>query len=84
MGELSQEQQDPRGQGPSPLRFIGAGFELAVPLLLGVFGGYGLDRRFETTPWLMLAGAFLGGAAGMLSFYRRVVPPRGGGPGGMA
>lgn len=73
-----------RPDGPSPLQFAGLGFELAVPLLVGVFGGQWLDRRFGTTPWLLLVGAMLGAAAGMLSLYRRIKPPKGPGPGGTA
>jgi ATP synthase protein I len=49
--------------------------------LLGLFGGQWLDRRFGTAPWLVLIGALLGAAAGMLNLYRRVVPPKGPGPG---
>ena len=52
-----------------------------VPLLVGLFGGQWLDRRFGTK-WLVLVGALLGAAAGMLNLYRRVVPPKGPGPGG--
>ena len=48
-----------------------------MPLLVGLFGGQWLDRRFGTTPWLVLIGALLGAAAGMLNLYRRVVPPKG-------
>ncbi|HEX4823425.1 MAG TPA: AtpZ/AtpI family protein [Candidatus Polarisedimenticolaceae bacterium] len=73
-----------RPEGPSPLEFAGLGFELVVPLMVGLFGGQWLDRRFGTTPWLVLTGALLGAAAGMLNLYRRVVPPKGPGPGGSA
>jgi len=68
------------GSNPSPVPYLGIGFDLVVPLLVGVFGGRWLDRRVGTTPWLVLVGAVLGAAAGMLSVYRRVVPP--GGPAG--
>jgi len=70
-----------RPSGPSPLELVGLGFELVVPLLVGLFGGQWLDRRFGTK-WLVLVGALLGAAAGMLNLYRRVVPPKGPGPGG--
>jgi len=71
-----------RPDGPSPLQLVGIGFELVVPLLVGLFGGQWLDRRFGTAPWLLVGGAILGGAAGMLNVYRRVVPPGGTGSGG--
>jgi F0F1-type ATP synthase assembly protein I len=80
-----QNQNQRRPGGPSPFKFVGLGFELAAPLLFGVFGGQWLDRRFGTAPWLLLVGAFLGGAAGMLSLYRRIAPPGGkNGSGGTA
>jgi len=80
VGQLSQQKGNKRRpEGPSPFRFVGLGFELTVPLLVGLFGGQWLDRRFGTAPWLLLVGALLGGAAGMLSLYRRITPP--GGPG---
>jgi len=74
-----QRRNQRRPEGPSPFQFVGLGFELTVPLLVGLFGGQWLDRRFGTAPWLLLTGALLGGAAGMLNLYRRIVPP--GGPG---
>lgn len=69
------------GQAPgpaSPFRFIGVGFELIVPLLVGVWIGWRLDRWLETSPWLLLLGTALGMAAGFLAFFRSVLPPRGG------
>jgi F0F1-type ATP synthase assembly protein I len=63
----------PRAEGASPLRFVGIGFEIVTPLLVGVFGGRLIDRHFGTAPWFLLGGALLGGAAGMLNFIRRVL-----------
>ena len=76
--------QNPDGQrsgGASPFQFVGLGFELVVPLLLGLFGGQWLDRRYGTAPWLLLAGVILGAVVGFLNLYRRVVPPKGSGGG---
>jgi ATP synthase protein I len=76
MGTLNP--QDDRGgkpESPSPLQLLGLGFELVAPLLAGLFGGRWLDGRLGTGPWLVLLGAVAGAAAGMLNFYRRVVPP---------
>ncbi|MCL6448675.1 MAG: AtpZ/AtpI family protein [Armatimonadetes bacterium] len=47
-------------------------FQLAVPILLGVFGGRYLDERFGTQPWLMITGLFLGLAAGVTGVVRVV------------
>jgi ATP synthase protein I len=65
--------------GPlSPFRFVGVGVELIVPLLVGVWIGWRLDRWLGTSPWLVLCGTALGMTAGFLAFFRSVLPPRGG------
>jgi ATP synthase protein I len=66
------DRQPPRG--PSPLAYVGIGFELVVPVLLGVFLGYWLDSRFDTTPWLLVVGALLGIALGFYAFFKAVIP----------
>jgi F0F1-type ATP synthase assembly protein I len=38
--------------------------------LLGVAAGHYADREFETGPWLLLLGAFMGVAVAMLQLYR--------------
>ncbi len=45
--------------------------ELAVTVVLGVYGGIFLDRRFHTSgPWFLLAGLFLGLAAGIAGIVK--------------
>jgi F0F1-type ATP synthase assembly protein I len=66
----------------SPFQFVGLGFEIVVPLLVGLFGGQWLDRRFGSAPWLLFTGVLVGAAAGVLSLYRRIVSPGGTGRGG--
>ena len=71
-------QQDDGGrrpEGPSPFRFVGIGFELVAPVIIGVFGGRWLDRRFGTDPWLLLVLTVLGAVAGMINLVRRWLPP---------
>lgn len=72
------------------LSTIGLAFVFA--LVMGFAGGYWLDRRFGTAPWLSLLGFAIGLAAGILNVVRtmkvvaappadppgRVGPPRGG------
>ena len=77
-----QDRNKRRPDGSSPFQFVGLGFELAVPLLAGLFGGQWLDRRYGTAPWLLLAGVIVGAAVGFVSLYRRNVPPKGTGSGG--
>lgn len=60
----------------SPFRFVGLGFELVFPMILGSFLGHWLDRKLGSTPWFLLAGVLLGMAAGFLVFFRTVLPPK--------
>lgn len=64
------------------LSYAQIGLELAGAVLLGFFGGYWLDRRLGTLPWLTLAGAAAGIAGGFFLVARelfRVKDPPGGG-----
>ena len=58
--------QDWKGAG----RYGTVGIELVLSVLLGLFGGQFLDRRFHTAPWLMLLGLGYGVAAGVRGLYR--------------
>ena len=46
------------------------GVEMMVSTLVGALIGYGLDRLFGTTPWLLALFIMFGGAAGCLTVYR--------------
>lgn len=52
--------------------YAGLGFEIVVPIVLGLLGGWWLDGRWGTTPWLLLAGLLLGIGAGFYNFFRAV------------
>lgn len=52
------------------LRMSSVGLELAISVLLGMFGGRWLDGRLGTEPWLMLVGIGLGFTAGLRSIMR--------------
>jgi F0F1-type ATP synthase assembly protein I len=49
----------------SPWEYAQIGMVLAFLVLLGFLVGYGLDRKFDTSPWLMLVGSFLGFLSGI-------------------
>ena len=70
------------GGGLSPMRFVGVGFELIVPILVGLYLGHRLDGWLEIEPWGLVGGAVLGMLTGFVQFFRSVLPPRrrGGGP----
>ena len=71
------------GKGPSPMRFVGVGVELIVPILVGMYIGHRLDGWLEIAPWGLVGGAVLGILTGFVQFFRSVLPPRerGGGQG---
>jgi F0F1-type ATP synthase assembly protein I len=64
-------------QKAAPLLNLGLTF--AVTVGLGVAAGWGLDRWLGTSPWLLLAGIFLGLVAAFVGFFSAVMPPKGGG-----
>ena len=66
----------PAGKGPRSKGLRSAGLLLAIPTLLivsplvGFFLGNWLDKRFGTSPWLMIAGLVLGFAAAGRETYQ--------------
>lgn len=48
------------------------GLELAVAVLAGFWGGYWLDKKLGSAPWLMLAGAAAGLAGGFYLVVREL------------
>ena len=52
---------------------MGVGLQFAGAILLFLFLGMWLDERLGTDPWLLIAGVFVGGAAGFYSIYRQLV-----------
>jgi len=52
------------------MRYASIGTEMMVSVLIGTFGGYGLDRLLHTKPWLMIVGFILGSVAGFRSLFR--------------
>ena len=59
--------------------FLSLGWTFALTVGVGVAAGWWLDRWLATSPWLLLAGTFLGIAAAFVGFFRTVMPPKGGG-----
>jgi Putative F0F1-ATPase subunit Ca2+/Mg2+ transporter len=67
------------GGPPSPFAYAGLGFELALPLVLLMYGGYKLDAWLGTEPGFTVAGALVGMALGFYGLYRRFARPPGDG-----
>ena len=59
-------------QGPSPASFAGAGVQFVLAILLFLYVGKWLDGKLGTAPWLLMAGVFVGAAAGFYSFYAKI------------
>ena len=56
------------------------GIELLAALCVGLALGWLADRYVGTRPWGLIAGFFLGSAAGMMNVFRAVRGMSGGGP----
>jgi len=86
LGRAGQPRQDlPAASPPAPpsdserrersaaARFAGVGLQFAVTLLLCVWLGTWLDRKFGTTPVFLYVGVFLGAGAAFYSMYRQLM-----------
>jgi F0F1-type ATP synthase assembly protein I len=51
-------------------RYSGIAVEIAATMGLPVAGGYYADQYFDTHPWLLLAGVFLGLVGIMIYLYK--------------
>ncbi len=58
-----------KSDGPSPLTLIGSGFEFAGAVALLTLGGWWLDGRLGSRPWLMLLGLLVGTVGGIYRLY---------------
>lgn len=62
----------PRDKSPYFLLAMDFGYNLLGSILvLGGLGWY-IDKRYGTTPWLMIVGGLLGIAVGFNSLFRRL------------
>lgn len=51
----------------------GAGIQFAAALLVGLYGGQWLDRRFGTAPVFLYVGVATGAIGGMTALYRQLM-----------
>jgi len=63
-------EQESKGNFREWMRHANIGIEMMVSVLIGAFGGYGLDYLFHTKPWLMIVGFILGSIAGFRSLFQ--------------
>jgi ATP synthase protein I len=50
--------------------YLNLGLEFAVTLLVFIFAGHYLDKRWGTEPWIFLAGAALGILVAFYIFFK--------------
>ena len=76
------EDPEPRGSVGEAMRKVGPllslGLNFAVSVGIGTAAGYWLDRRFKTSPWLLLGGMALGLVAAFVGFFKVVMPSKDG------
>ncbi|MFC2038772.1 AtpZ/AtpI family protein [Chloroflexota bacterium] len=56
------------------MRFIGVGWYVGSCIILGVLGGLWLDNKFNTSPFLILAGLLFGLGIAFYGMYRMLLP----------
>jgi ATP synthase protein I len=67
---MAPDQEPSAWKGVAQLASVGMTMVLAT--VIGLAGGWWLDRWLGTGPWLMLSGLGLGIAAGFVSLFRTV------------
>lgn len=76
-GEPGREEPPPAGRaepaGSSVGGYLGVGLQFALAIVLFVYLGQWLDRRYGTAPWLLLACVFLGAGGSFYGIYRRLM-----------
>jgi F0F1-type ATP synthase assembly protein I len=64
---------DERRERSTAARFAGVGLQFAVTILVFLWLGTWLDRKFGTTPVFLYGGVFLGAGAAFFSMYRQLM-----------
>lgn len=54
-------------------RYGGLGFQLALSVVFGIFGGRALDHRLDSEPVFTLMGVILGTAVGFVGLFRTLL-----------
>lgn len=65
----------PYGYSPSAWRMIGRGIEVGAIIGGLTYGGYLLDEKWDTGPWLTLAGALLATLGGSYNLAKDMLYP---------
>ena len=55
-------------------RLVGVGWYIGICIFLGVFAGLWLDKKFDTSPILVIVGLILGIIIAFYGVYRMILP----------
>ena len=58
-------------QQPNPMVLMGAGVELGGVVVLMALAGWWLDKKFQTSPWLMLTAVLVGIVGGIYNLWKQ-------------
>ncbi|MEP6690026.1 MAG: AtpZ/AtpI family protein [Gemmatimonadaceae bacterium] len=61
---------------PSASELAVLGVQFLAAILLCLFAGKWLDTQLGTSPWLLIAGTFVGAGAGFYAMYRKAFGTR--------
>ncbi len=65
---------DEKDRGPTSMStYAGLGLQFAAAILIFLFLGQWADRKLGTSPWLLIAGVFLGAGGAFYSIYRKLM-----------
>ena len=54
-------------------KYAGVGLQFAASIVMFLFAGQWVDRRFDTEPWGVIFGVFVGAGAAFFSLYSRLM-----------
>jgi F0F1-type ATP synthase assembly protein I len=57
----------------SAAKYAGIGLQFAISIIVFLFAGQWLDRKFGTSPIFLILGVFVGAGAAFYSMYRKLM-----------
>jgi ATP synthase protein I len=68
-----EDESEDRRASRAASKYAGVGLQFAASILLFLYAGQWLDRRFGTAPWGVLVGVLVGASAAFYSMYRKLM-----------
>lgn len=72
MEDEKRSHQSPK-KGLSGADFAGVGMQFAIAIIVFLFAGQWLDKRFGTNGLFTIAGVFVGATAAFYNMYRKII-----------